>query len=212
MSDASAPPDGPANDADKRPDARAGAGAGAARGGDGPVEKGGDGPGRFRLEAGKDSRETLARLQESVGYWVSRGRYNKVRVKRGGKPILPDIPIGALLAVEAATFFWTGLLRAAIVNVAGRAFFEVELVNDAEQHYKTGLEHFLAGELPDAEVHLQKALKVDPRYARAHLQMGVLRRMQGKKAEARDHFSRVVALDPHSDAAKEAGVHLKKMG
>ncbi|MDP2345770.1 MAG: hypothetical protein Q8O67_32805 [Deltaproteobacteria bacterium] len=167
---------------------------------------------RFNLDVtGKNAAEAMVKLKDTVGYWVSRGRYNKVRVKRGGKAVLPDIPVGALVAFEAATFFWTGLLRAALVNVVGRAFFEVELINEAEEHYKKGLEHFLAGDIDDAEKHLTKSLEVDERYAKAHLQMGVLRKMQGKKTEALAHFERTLALDPHSDAGKEAKLHKKKM-
>lgn len=167
---------------------------------------------RFNLDVtGKSAAEAMGKLKNNVEYWVSRGRYNKVRVKRGGKAVLPDIPVGALVAVEAATFFWTGLLRAALVNVVGRAFFEVELINEAEEHYKKGLEHFLAGDIDDADKHLGKALEIDNRYAKAHLQMGVLRKMQGKKAEGLEHFEKCIALDPHSDAGKEAKVHRKKM-
>ena len=97
------------------------------------------------------------------------------------------------------------------VNVVGRAFFEVELINEAEESYKKGLEHFLAGDIDDADKHLSKALQIDERYAKAHLQMGVLRKMQGRKKEALEHFEKTIALDPYSDAGKEAKVHKKKM-
>lgn len=166
----------------------------------------------FTLDAtGKTAAEAMGKLKDNVQYWVTRGRYNKVRIKRQGKAVLPDIPVGALVAVEAATFFWTGLLRAALVNVVGRAFFEVELINEAEEHYKKGLEFFLAGDIEDADKHLSKALDIDSRYAKAHLQMGVLRKMQGKKQEALKHFAECIALDPHSEAGKEAKVHKKRM-
>lgn len=188
-----------------------------AHGADGP----GAGPGagadpdakaKFNLEVvGENASEAVSKLKKNVQYWVERGRYNKVRVKRNGKAVLPDIPVGALVAFEAATFFWTGLLRAAIVNVVGRAFFEVELINEADEHYKKGLEHFLAGELAEAETHLEKALRVDDRHAKAHLQMGVLRKVQGKKDVAKSHFERVLSLAPKTDPAREAEVHLKKM-
>jgi len=135
-----------------------------------------DGRARFTLDAtGATASAAMAKLKDNVEYWVARGRYNKVRVKRGGKAVLPDIPVGALFAVEAATFFWTGLLRAALVNVVGRA------------------------------------LEVDSRFVRAHLQMGVLRKMQGRSADALGHFEKVVALDPRSEAGREAAVHLKKL-
>ena len=175
--------------------------------GTGPDEKA-----EFELDTtGSTAAAAMGKLKDNVEYWVSRGRYNKVRIKRNGKAVLPDIPVGALFAVEAATFFWTGLLRAALVNVVGRAFFQVEMISDAEDHYKKGLELFLAGDLKDAEVLFDKALDVDNRFVRAHLQMGVLRKMQGRPVDATTHFEKVLLLDPRSDAGKEAAVHLKKL-
>jgi tetratricopeptide (TPR) repeat protein len=167
---------------------------------------------KFNLEvAGENATEAMKKLKDQAQYWLDRGRYNKVRIKRGGKAVLPDIPVGALVAFEAATFFWTGLLRGAIMNTVGRAFFEVELINEAEEHYKRGLEHFLSGDLHEADECLQRSLRIDDRYPRAHLQLGVLRKVQGRKAEAIKHFERVTALDPRGDAAREAEVHLKKL-
>jgi tetratricopeptide (TPR) repeat protein len=167
---------------------------------------------RFNLEVvGENVSEAMTQLRDKVQYWVDRGRYNKVRVKRNGKPVLPDIPVGALMAFEAATFFWTGLLRGAIVNVVGRVFFEVELINEAEEHYKRGLEHFLAGDLEDAEECLERALRIDERYPRAHLQLGVLRKLQGRKEDARAHFENAIAYDTGGDTGREAEVHLKKL-
>lgn len=167
---------------------------------------------RFNLEVvGENVTEAMGQLRNQVQYWMDRGRYNKVRVKRNGKPVLPDIPVGALMAFEAATFFWTGLLRGAVVNVVGRAFFEVELINEAEEHYKRGLEHFLAGDLEDAEGCLKKSLRIDERYPRAHLQLGVLRKLQGNRAEAQKHFESAVRFDKGGDTGREAEVHLKKL-
>ena len=178
---------------------------------DDEAQRNGEAP-RFNLEvAGENAQEAVEKLKKSVQYWVDRGRYNKVRIKRGGKAVLPDIPVGALVAFEAATFFWTGLLRAALVNVVGRAFFEVELINEADEHYKKGVEHFLAGEMHEAEELLGRALKIDERHAKAHLQMGVLRKVQGKADEAKLHFARVLELAPSTDPAREAEVHLKKL-
>lgn len=167
---------------------------------------------RFSLEVmGENVTEAMTQLKERVQYWVDRGRYHKVRIKRGGKPVLPDIPVGALMALEAATFFWAGLLRGAIVNVVGRVLFEVELINEAEEHYKRGLEHFLSGDLEDAKVCLEKALKIDERYARAHLQLGVLYKVQGKKKEALKHFEKAVEYDRGGDTGREAEIHLGKL-
>ena len=167
---------------------------------------------RFSLEVvGENVSEAMAQLKNQVQYWADRGRYNKVRIKRAGKPVLPDIPVGALMALEAATFFWSGLLRGAVVNVVGRVLFEVELINEAEEHYKRGLEHFLAGDLADAAECLERALRIDERYPRAHLQLGVLRKVQGDRAAARKHFRAAVENDPGGDTGREAEIHLKKL-
>jgi tetratricopeptide (TPR) repeat protein len=171
-----------------------------------------DGRASFTLDVtGATAAEALAKLKDNVAYWVARGRYQKVRLKRGGKPVLPDIPIGALIAVEAAAFFATGPLRAALGNVVGRALFEVELVNEAESHYRAGLDHLLAGDLDDAARALDRALAIDERFAKAHLQKGVVKKMQGDKIAAAAHFERVVALDRHSDAGREAKAHLARL-
>lgn len=167
---------------------------------------------RFSLElVGENVSEAMGQLKNQVQYWADRGRYNKVRIKRAGKPVLPDIPIGALMALEAATFFWSGLLRGAVVNVVGRVLFEVELINEAEEHYKRGLEHFLAGDLADAAECLERALRIDERYPRAHLQLGVLRKVQGDRAAARRHFRAAIEHDAGGDTGREAEIHLKKL-
>jgi tetratricopeptide (TPR) repeat protein len=176
--------------------------------GPGPAD---DGP-RFTLEvASENVSEAVQRLKTQVQYWVDRGRYNKIRIKRKGKPVLPDIPVGALMALEAATFFWAGLVRGLVVNVVGRAFFEVELINEAEEHYKRGLEHFLGGDIDEAEKALEAALKIDERFARAHLQLGILRKVQGRRDEAVAHFENAIGYDEQSAVRREAEVHLKRM-
>jgi len=167
---------------------------------------------RFNLEiVGENVSEAMTQLRDKVSYWADRGRYNKIRITRGGKPLLPDIPIAAVMAFEAATFFWTGPLRALVVNVVGRVFFEVELINEAEEHYKRGLEYFLAGDMQDAEKCLIKALRIDERFPRAHLQLGVLRKIQGRVSEAVDHFKSAVEFDQDGATGREAELHLEKI-
>jgi tetratricopeptide (TPR) repeat protein len=167
---------------------------------------------RFDIEiVGENVSKAMDDLRTKVKYWADRGRYNKIRVKRGGKPVLPDIPVGALMALEAATFFWSGLLRGLVVNVVGRALFEVELINEAEEHFSRGLEHFLAGDMKDADGALTRALEIDSRYARAHLQLGVLRKIEGKLEEASAHFENAIAYSTNQETRREAEVHLKRL-
>ena len=167
---------------------------------------------RFDVEiVGENVSKAMEDIREKVKYWADRGRYNKIRIKRAGKPVLPDIPIGALMALEAATFFWTGLLRGLIVNVVGRAFFEVELINEAEEQFSRGLEHFLAGDMSDAETALVRALEIDPRYSRAHLQLGVIRKIDGQFEDAAAHFENAIAYSTNVDTQREAELHLKRL-
>ena len=96
------------------------------------------GPKRFEV-GGASPQEAFENIKDQVQYWVARGRYSKVRIKRNGKQLGPDIPVAALLAFEAATFFGAGILRGALMHVVGKVFFEVELINEAEEHHAEGV-------------------------------------------------------------------------
>jgi hypothetical protein len=75
--------------------------------------------------------EMLHKLRTEVGALANKGRYTRVRFKFRGKQLLPDLPLAAVIAAEGLTFYWTGILRALLVNVAGRSVLSVELVNDS---------------------------------------------------------------------------------
>ena len=161
--------------------------------------------------AGENAQEVVSKLKTQVTYWLDRGRYSKVRIKRNGKQLGPDIPVAALLALEAATFFGTGILRGALMHAVGRVFFEVELINEAEEIHVQGVALFLGGELQGARDCFEKAITVDPRYAPAHLQMGVLCKVQNEEAAARTFFETAKTLDPDGQTGQEAQAHLSKM-
>src|SRR5689334_12437812 len=74
--------------------------------------------------------ETLHSLQQELKHWANQGRFTRVRFKFRGKPILPDLPLAAVVAAEGLTFYWGGLLRMLVVNLAGRSLLQVELVHD----------------------------------------------------------------------------------
>ena len=169
-------------------------------------------PARPRFEiTGEDAQEAATKLKDQVTYWLDRGRYSKVRIKRNGKQIGPDIPVAALLALEAATFFGTGILRGALMHAVGRVFFEVELINEAEEIYSEGVSLFLGGDLDAAQTTFEKAMAVDARYAPAHLQMGVLCKVRNDMETARRFFERAYELDPEGQTGEEARAHLEKM-
>ena len=165
---------------------------------------------RFEV-GGENAQEAFENIKEQVQYWVARGRYSKVRIKRNGKQLGPDIPVAALLAFEAATFFGAGILRGALMHVVGRVFFEVELINEAEEHHGEGVSLFLAGDLEGAQKCFEKAIAVDQRYAPAHLQMGVLCKVKNELEQAERAFEAAHRLDPEGATGQEALQHLEQM-
>ncbi|MEW5850127.1 MAG: tetratricopeptide repeat protein [Myxococcota bacterium] len=161
--------------------------------------------------AGRDVGEVLAELRSDVTYWVQKGRYNKVRVLRNGKQVVPDIPVGAILALEAASMAWAGVLRTAVVNLAGRLLFKVELVNDAETHLQAAKGHYERGDLDEAEAEAVRALKVDSRYADAFLLLGTMAKVRGRKDEALQHLRKARDLDPHGEVGRNAEQQARKL-
>jgi tetratricopeptide (TPR) repeat protein len=147
---------------------------------------------------------SLRTLREQVVVWAKKGRYTKVRFKFRGKPVLPDIPLAAVAAVEGATFYWTGLLRLLVVNVAGRALIDVELVNDSEKKLQAGKEALLSGDLDAALAAFQEAVDMDHGNPQVHLNLGIARKLKGEPALARAALERAASLDPDGPAAQEA--------
>lgn len=157
------------------------------------------------LEVDSSSVETsLARLRSELSHWVNKGRFTRVRFKFRGKPILPDVPLAAVVAAEAATFWWAGLLRALVVNFGARTVFDVELVNDADSEVARGKERLLAGELDLALAHFEKAVAMNRDCAGGHLNIGVAHKLKGSPTAARDAFERARAIDPKGPIGAEA--------
>jgi tetratricopeptide (TPR) repeat protein len=148
--------------------------------------------------------KALAKLRNELSHWVNKGRYTKVRFKFRGKPLLPDIPIAAVIAAEAATFWWTGLLRALVVNFGAKTVFDVELVSDADAEVARGKEMLLVGDLDQALAQFEKAVKMDRDSASAWLNIGIAKKLKGDKVGARDAFERAKAIDPTGSVGGEA--------
>lgn len=178
---------------------------------EGPAPAPSAGPAWNMELAGRDVAEALGKLRDDVGYWVQKGRYNKVRLTRDGKQVLPDIPVGAIMAVEVAGLAWAGVLRTALVNVAGRLLFRVELINDAAEHLVAARDHYVRGDLDEAEAETVRALKVDPRLADGFLLLGTLAKVRGKPDEALRHFQRAHDLDPHGEIGRQAETQARKL-
>src|SRR5262245_17022023 len=88
----------------------------------------------------KKIEEALFKIKGELVHWANKGRYTKVRFKFRGKQLLPDLPLAAVVAAEGLTFYWSGILRALVFNLAGKTVFDVELVNDSEKRLQRGKE------------------------------------------------------------------------
>ena len=155
--------------------------------------------------------DALEKVREEVAYWAKKGVYTKVRFKFRGKPLLPDMPVAAFLAAEAATFWWAGLLRALVVNVGGRALFDVELISDAEPHLAQGKEHLLEGDVDEALECFLHAVSIDRNLPSAHLNIGICYKLKGEKERALESFRRARDLDPNGEIGRQARAQIKKL-
>jgi tetratricopeptide (TPR) repeat protein len=157
------------------------------------------------------AEESIRQAVERVQYWYKQGIINKVRLKYKGKAILPDIPLSYFMLVQVATFFLTGVVRALAINLGAKVFFEVEMVNDAEEMLKKARDLYLDGELDEALRLLQEVIELDGRYSEAFLYMGIISKIKGDRAAASKYFLQAQKLDPHGKAGTEAAKNLKKM-
>lgn len=153
----------------------------------------------------------LSNVGTSARRLVDQGRHRKVRITRNGKAVLPDIPLAAFAAAEAASFAGAGFARALAGNVIGRFLFDVEIVNEADKYYQTGVERFLEGDLERAEQALLKAVRIDDTHAAGYLQLGVLYRMQGRSEQARAVLERALGLDDAGEVGRKAGDVLRAL-
>jgi tetratricopeptide (TPR) repeat protein len=152
----------------------------------------------------KKVEASLNKLRDQLVAWAKKGRYTKVRFKFRGKQLLPDIPLAAVVAVEGATFYWTGLLRALVFNLAGRTIIDVELVNDSEKQLSKGKEALLSGDLDEALSAFEKAFEMDHDNPVVHLNLGIAWKLKGDHPRARTALDRAKSLDPAGPTGAEA--------
>jgi tetratricopeptide (TPR) repeat protein len=154
---------------------------------------------------------SLEELKARVVTWAKKGRYTKVRFKFRGKSLLPDIPLAAVAAVEGATFYWAGLLRALVFNLAGRTLIDIELVNDSEKKILLGKEALLSGDLEAALALFEEAVDMDPDNPVVHLNHGVALKLKGDHDAARDALQAAAELDGDGPTATEAARLLRTL-
>ena len=151
------------------------------------------------------ARQAVGTVGTTARRLVDQGRYRKVRISRKGKQVLPDIPVAAAVAVEAASLYTAGFARVLAANVGARFLFDIEVVNEADKYFDSGVERFLEGDLERAEKALLKAVRIDDTHAGAYLQLGVLYRMQNQTEKARPVLERARALDDAGEIGRKAG-------
>ncbi len=152
----------------------------------------------------RELEATLAKVGGELRHWANKGRYTKVRFKFRGKQLLPDLPLAAVAAAEGLTFYWGGILRALVMNVAGGSLLQVELVNDADAKVQQGRERLLSGDVDAALALFREALSMDRDNPRAELNRGVALKLKGDPAAAREALARARALDPDGPVGAEA--------
>lgn len=167
------------------------------------VEREDDGPVTLG-ELADGAKGVVGELGTHVKRLVDRGRYRKLRISRKGKQVLPDIPLAAVAAVEAASMYGAGIARILAVNVGAKFLFDVEVVNDADGYYERGKAAVLDGDLERAAEALEKAIRIDDTHAGAFLQLGVLFRLRGDRARAIAMLQRAKALDENGDTGRRA--------
>ena len=106
--------------------------------------------------------ESLREIGERARKLVEDHRYSKVRLSRKGKPLLPDIPLGAFVAGEAASFWLAGPLRLLLVNLGLGTLITVELVNESDERVASGRQAFMDGDVEEAESLYREALRMKP--------------------------------------------------
>ncbi len=146
--------------------------------------------------------QSLKVLTDKLRHYAEQGRYTRVRIKYKGKPIIPDIPLFALIAVEAATLWWAGPLRVLVVNLGVKTFVELELVHAAGEKVQEGQALFLDGEVEQAEALYREALRIKPGDPSALYHLGVLLKVTGSKDKAKECFELAAKAGDHPDAQR----------
>lgn len=110
----------------------------------------------------------------------------------------------ALAAFPDATDARLGLAKSALMERdIDAAMTEMQKIDpaeiqDANVFYNFGSLLFDQGRIADAVTYFELALQRNPRFADAHLQLGICMVAERKPDQARPHFERVIELDPGS--------------
>lgn len=146
--------------------------------------------------------ENLDALGQKLRRAMEQGWYTRVRFKYKGRPLLPDIPLGALVATEVATFWWAGPIRALVMNLGVKTLLEVEFLHAADDKVREGQEAFMNGDVTAAESAYREALRMRPGDIGANYNLGVLLRVSGRREEATLCLTEAARVPDHPEGSK----------
>lgn len=159
----------------------------------------------FRWEIDPDAiDESIRQLRDRLKKLFDQGRYTKVRLSYKGKPLLPDLPLAALLAAEGLSLALAGPLRFLLVNLGVKSFVDVEFIHEATERVAEGQDLFADGEVDAAEAKYREALAMKPDDVAALYHLGILLRVTGRRDEAIATLEKASASPDHPEGAKAA--------
>lgn len=159
----------------------------------------------FRWEIDPEAiDESIKQLRDRLKKLFDQGRYTKVRLSYKGKPLLPDLPLAALVAAEGLSLALAGPLRFLLVNLGVKSFIDVEFIHEATERVAEGQDLFAAGEVEGAEAKYREALGMKPGDVAALYHLGVLLRVTGRRDEAVIVFEQAAKSTEHPEGIKAA--------
>jgi tetratricopeptide (TPR) repeat protein len=168
---------------------------------------------RFRVEVdpqrldelSKQLRDQFEQLRTKAEQGLLTTRHTKVRLRRDGKQILPDLPLAGVLAGQGLTFLLLSPLTALFVNLGAKFLLEVELIHEADDLVEKATKAYLDGELDAAEALCRQALAMKPDDPAALFQLGTVLRVSGRAAEAEATLSKAaMGAEGHPDVVRAA--------
>lgn len=156
-------------------------------------------------ELSKQLRARFEELRAKAEKGLLTTKHTKVRLRRDGKPILPDLPLAGVLAGQGLSFLLLSPLTALLVNLGAKFLLDVEFIHEADDLVERATRAYLDGELDTAEALCRQALTMKPEDPAALYQLGTILRVTGRAAEAESTLSRA-AMGPegHPDVARAA--------
>lgn len=82
---------------------------------------------------------------------------------------------------------------------------------DAQSHFNLGSAYYIAHDLDNALREFQQALELNPGMDHAHYYLGVIYKVRGDAAKARQEFDRVLQGSAHSMLKNQATIQLKSL-